>query len=161
MFAYIHPQNFDYVVRATLLCASQDMDNEEELEHPNNAIKLGHDLGRIAGAKRAFAIKTGSQTAKQESEDFIELMKIEWSTKVTKLARITLNERRSNMDKSLPEPEDIAKLHTYIRDGFQALDLKTGDYETYRKAATLLEAKLIMYNRRRSGELQALRWVEL
>jgi hypothetical protein len=47
----IQPGNFDFVARAAMMAANQDMDDVEDLRAPSTAIKLGYDIKRIALAK--------------------------------------------------------------------------------------------------------------
>ena len=155
--SYIKPEYFDSVVKATLMVASVDMDDMEDLEHPSNAIKIGFDLKRVAGSKLGVAIKAKDYERKQDSKDFLRLMELEWGTKVTKLARVTLNERFFNKGINLPKQEDIIKAATYMNEEIKKLDLTVKDKATYQKACTLALAKLVFYNRRRSGEMQALK----
>ena len=48
-----------------------------------------------------------------ECRDFLQLMEMERDTRVSKLARIILNERKFNKEKNLPIPDDIKKLTSY------------------------------------------------
>ena len=86
-------------------------------------------------------------------------MKMEWSSKVTKLARCTLNERHFNRRQPLPKPADLSKLAAFITH-----ELKTANYaqknpENFRRIVMLTETRLLMYNKRRSGELEAMTYV--
>ena len=63
-----------------------------------------------------------------------------WATRVTKLARVILAERRFNKRTELPCPEDLMKL--------------TLTYENYRVVMETTVTRLLVYNRCRSGELE-------
>ncbi|XP_014669798.1 PREDICTED: protein starmaker-like [Priapulus caudatus] len=134
-------------------CSPQDADDEEELGTPSNAIKLSHNIRRLASAKLAFAIKQGNEPKRRESKDFLTLIKLEWTTK---LARVTLETRKFNSKKPLPLPQDVLKLANFNKEELEKLDLNDASYPNYRKVVTLTETRLILYNRRRCGELQAM-----
>ena len=70
----------------------QDIDDFEDLKSPLNAIKLGYELKRLCFIKQGMAIRQCDFTVKEECRDFHELMKAEWGTRVSKLARIRLAE---------------------------------------------------------------------
>ena len=154
---YMRPQFFDSVTQATLLCSMNMMDDEEELSRPSNAIKLGFEVKRIVAAKKGFTIKSGEQAMRDECRDFLELMDSEWSLKVTKIAQMALRERRYNIVKTLPEPKDLKRLSDHIYKELALVDLEENSSATRKRVAQLVEAILISYNRRRSGEIQALK----
>ena len=84
-------------------------------------------------------------------------MSIYWGTRVTKLARVLLEERRYYATSILPVPQDLATSNRYINDVIAGLKYDVKDKENYRQVAVATEAKLVIYNRRRTGELQAIR----
>ena len=94
---------------------------------------------------------------RNEATDFLQLMKLEWGTKVTKLARITIGRRHFNKKTPLPKPEDVQKLSEYLIHELKALDLQKVDKETFRRAVIISQSRLIVYNKRRTGELEATR----
>lgn len=70
------------------------MDDEEGLRAPSNALKLKHDIHKIVRAKWAFIMKnTTDEMARKEVREcdiFLQLMSVEWASKVRKIARTTL-----------------------------------------------------------------------
>lgn len=95
-------------------------------------------------------------------------MKIEWSNKVTRLAHHKLNQRRMNKDQHLPLPDDLFqhlplpddlfKLSEYLKGKLQELNLdkEQANHKTFRKSQILSLTRLLVYNKRRSGELKAM-----
>ena len=90
-----------------MLVAKQDAGDEEDLQSPSNAIKLSHDLKKLASIKLAKAICTGDDIKRRESKDFLKVITINISTK---LARVLLSERQFGVRKPLPLPRYIKKL---------------------------------------------------
>lgn len=109
----------------------------------------------------AHSIKMSDEVGRQEATDFIQLLKMEWSTRVNRISRATLVERNFNKKKPLPDPEDIVKLATYLVTELQKLESKLdpalADNMKFRKVVMLVQSRLLLYNRRRPGELEALR----
>ncbi|PIK32850.1 hypothetical protein BSL78_30338 [Apostichopus japonicus] len=150
---YLVPGYFTYVAKAALQVAQQDAADEENLRAPSNALKLSFDIKRMANIKVAKAIQAQNQEKKASAKDFLELMSIEWTTK---LERVVLEERKGE-SKPLPLPSDIMKFSQYLTREAAACDLQDKSYSNYRKVVMLTLASLISYNRRRPGEVQAIR----
>ena len=155
---FIHPKNFDHFVKAALKCTKEDDEDEEEIKSPSNAIKLGYDIKRMASAKLGEALKTGNEVKTSEAKDFLKLMTLNWGFQVTKLSRTVLSERNFNSYKPLPLPSDVKKLAAYLQSSLKSLDLQDYSYTQRKKVAVLSLAWLTLYNRRRCGEVQAIRY---
>ena len=110
----ILPSKFDpFADAAPPKACAKDVDDRNELKHPSVAIKLGFDISRLASWKLAHCIKIGNQKQCNDAQDFQQLMKIQWSVKLIKLATIVLNQQRFSSKKSLPHPNDIACLANF------------------------------------------------
>lgn len=153
---YLDPKFFSDVARAALKVARQDACDEENLGAPSNAIKLSFDIKRLTNIKLAKAIQEEDQNARQKAKDFLELMAIDWSTK---LERVTLEERKHAEKKPLPLPNDIVKLSKHLTKEALECNLKDDSYNNFRNVVIVALACLISYNRRRPGEIQAMRQV--
>lgn len=147
------------MAEAALKCSNQDSIDEEDLSSPSNAIKLGYDIKSLASSKLASAIIHADEKRQKEAENFLQLMKMQWTVKVTKLARMVLQERQYNKPKSLPTPEDIKKITEFMKTEICNLDLTDISYANYKKVAVLTLARITLYNRRRCHEVQAIRYV--
>ncbi|XP_078310283.1 uncharacterized protein LOC111116385 isoform X1 [Crassostrea virginica] len=154
---FLSPKQFDRVVSCAVKACKED--ENEDLKNPSTAIKLGYDLSRLANAKLGIAIKEGNDGGKKEAGEFLQLLRMEWSVKVTKLARVTLDLRHFNKKKELPDPSDIEKIAAYLVREIKKLDLTISNCSeiVFREAIVLTEARLLIYNRRRPGELESLR----
>lgn len=105
----------------------------------------------LALAKLGQTIKNGDATSRQEDTDFMNLMKMEWSIRVNKVACATLSERQFNLKKELPHPDDIVKFASYLIEQLEGLDLSpaSADGEKFQKNVMLVEARFLLYKRRR------------
>ena len=153
---YIKPEQFDRVVSCAIKCC--DEDEHHEMKTPSTAIKLGYDLARLAYIKQSFGIKGKDELMKTEAADFLKLYHMEWSVKVSKQARVILDERHFNKKAALPNPADIQKLANYLVQSLTNLDLEQSGTTVFREIAVLTEARLLLYNRRRPRELESLRY---
>ena len=149
--------HFDDFVTGALITASPD--DEEELQAPSVALKLGYDLKRLVGAKWGMSVRLKDNEGEDECKKFLKLMKFEWAIRVSKQAYITLQTRNFNKEKSLPEPDDLVKLNSYIKDELKKVDVHTNNFEIFRRAERLAQARLLVYNKRRSGEVEVIRYV--
>ncbi|XP_065940226.1 uncharacterized protein [Magallana gigas] len=141
---------------------SKNIDNKRKRKHyASYHMRLAGrllllDLCRLASVKLGNRIKSGEEQGRLDASNFLNLMKLEWTVKVTKIAKSTLNERHFNAQKSLPDPEDIAKLAKHITNELTNFDVENMTPDNYRKGVILSESRLLLYNRRRPGELEAL-----
>lgn len=151
---YLDPAFFTHVAEAALKVAQQDSFDEDNLQAPSNAIKLAHDIKRMANIKLARSIESRNREMKESTIDFLHLMSIQWSTK---LARVLLEEKKHVKNTPLPIPSDVVKFSNFLKEKAKVCDLKDTSYQNYRKVVIVALAALISYNRRRPGEVQAIK----
>ena len=157
MSYFLNPQHFDTIIRETIMTASPDMDDEEDLNAPSTALKLGYDIKRLAGAKWGIALRNVDKEVAEDCKNFLKLMKMEWGTRVSKMAHITLQVRRFNSERSLPLPDDLFKLNDHVKNQLKDLDLTDHGFSTFRRAEVLAQTRLLLFNKRRSGEVEVIR----
>ncbi|XP_071121847.1 uncharacterized protein [Mytilus edulis] len=157
MWEFLKPEYFEKLASAALEVAMPLLDDEEELKSPSNAIKLKYDLVRMVNIKWAYLVKnSGSKEEKKTCKELLQLITVEWSEKVTKIARSVLTTRKLTHEREIPAPEDIRKINEYIINQLEKTELQASA-DTYRLVATLTETRLLMYNKRRSGEIDSIR----
>ena len=146
-------KNFDTIIEVTLqLCGKNEHD---ELLHPSTANKIGFDLGRLVGLKYGYCLRQKDTVGKEEADGFLKLMKIDWATKVTTHAGVLLRQRHFENRRRLPHPKDIEIVA-------KRLSEKLADYNyeqktMYVQVARTTLLRLMVYNRRRSGEIEELK----
>ena len=89
-----------------------------------------------------------------EAEQFVKLLNIEWSARISRFAQIILDRRR--LMKELPLPTDMKNLGTYLVTQLKTFKYKSIDLVSYLELSVLREACLTTYNRRRPGEVEAI-----
>jgi hypothetical protein len=155
---FLKPKYFDIVCEAAPLCALMENGDEEELKSPSSALKIGFDIGRMTNIKLGMALRIGNKEEKQEAEEFSSLLKLEWTTKVSRLAHLKLQDMRVQKKPApLPMSEHLSVLGGRVVEEMENMDYKGRYFSTYRRAIMLAQTRLMTYNKRRSGELEALR----
>ena len=149
MLDFLTPQHFDNIAKAALLTCSTD--ENEELAHPSTAVKLGFDVARMAQNKLCIGIKAKNKTFKEDAIEFLSLMKHQWSEMVNKQARSLLSARHRVKTVKLPKPDDIKTLNLHVVKEVKKAELTPANF---RNVAILVQARLLLYNKRRSGELE-------
>jgi len=145
---------FDICCEAALRIAKRNIDDEEDLASPTEALKMGFDLMKLVDIKEGFALKKGGSghaaIEKQDCKSFFRLMKIEWTAKVSKLAHNSLRERHLNNKVYLPL-EDLVKLAEYLKEELSEIHeelTSPPNYHIYKEVAMLVQARLLLYNKK-------------
>ena len=155
----LKPKHFNIIAEAALQIASPSIDDLDDLKHPNVAKKIGFDIARMVNCKLAVAIKTGDHEAKEDSLSVLQLMKIEWLDKVKKVANVLSKRMTFVRRKPLPKPQDLAKLSVFLKTALTQKDFALKTRKNFTEIATLTLTRLLTYNKRRSGEMEAVRFV--
>lgn len=157
----IDPRMFDVVIDAVRQEAGFNA-KTGAYATPSLALKLGHSLGLCATICRAEAIKQEDRVMKSKAEEFEDLCKSEWNVEVSKGALQSLEEKRWNAPPAIPVTSDVTKVRQCV---FQAIEehkaiLQEAQHppdNTYASLAQAVLADIVMFNRRRSGEVQRLK----
>ena len=165
MWDLIRPAYFDVFVKAAFEISLPEIDDEEMLKSPSNCIAIKYDLIRMAQSKKTIARKEYDKdkskkhwkVQRTEALEFLDDVDDKWSVKVTRQARTILAERRLNRIHTLPKPEDIEKLGKYLVAKLTDADLSEEcvTWDRFRTVMRYVQARLLLYNKRRSGELEA------
>ena len=165
------PDQYDNIVKAVFaVCREsfieglEELDregmDEDDLEAPSNALKLTYDIARMCSIKVTMAIDLKNQNQgtidRKNVKRFMEKFKFNWSTDVKKRARHVLRERKLNTTVELPDPNDIAIFAQFMQKKMEQAT-KPCSYDEFKEMQHDVLARLIAYNRRRPGELQALK----
>lgn len=156
----ISPQQFDKVLEAVRSLAGLNPETGR-YKTPSLAIKLGQSLQKCALIIKADCIRTGDPVSEKQTEKFSELASIEWNHKVSSGARTSLYERKFNKPNMLPLSEDIlkiqSKLSEVMTENKKLLTSGGNNKVAWKTLAEVTLSKLILFNRRRSGEVQRIK----
>ena len=158
---FISGECFDTVIQATEeLCGVMTMDDgRRAFKIPSFAVRLGHLLVKIGNVKRGCALRSKNDSDHLDADNFLSLMKSEWTDAVSSCALNTLKRRKDHEVQILPLTEDLVKVKDHM---VKEMDkkvkdvLSNHDYFTWRKLAQMTMARLILFNKRRGGEVSRL-----
>lgn len=151
------PSNFNYVIKAVKDVAGFDED-KNTYKTPSLALKLGHSLNKIADILQCEA-----QMAESDNEEFLKnlersrgLYQKKWDVCVSSRALQTLKEATWNTPQLLPFTEDVKNMHIYLekcRGEYQRELQRDPSKKNWAKLANLTLCEVILFNRRREGEV--------
>lgn len=129
---------------------------------PSLALKIGHSLKKCAKLVKAEAIISDDRKAMKAADKFFELCDLEWNDAVSFTALQTLSERKRSKVNLLPLSSDVMKLHNFLKDEMskQMQQLKTVSQNkdiNWRYLAEAILTQIICFNRRRQGEVSAMK----
>lgn len=158
----INPIHFDKIISAVQSVAGYDV-NTNAYKTPSLALKLGHSLRKCAMIVKAEGIKTGDAILEKRGDQFNDLCSIDWSSKISTRALTTLSKRKWNKPNMLPLSEDVMKAQQYLNT--KATDLMkkveaNPQATDWGELSQLALAQVIMFNRRRSGEIERMSVVD-
>jgi len=154
---FLTPDKFDIVVEAVRSISGFTKD-QNELK-PSLALKLGYSIKRLAYLKKSSAIRSWSERKEKEANKFLHLYETEWKEKISTHSLTTLHNRKFNKCDQLPLSEDIKSLKCYLEEEiFQLMENHNMTSANYRKLQEFCLARLCVFNRRRPGEMDQLRY---
>ena len=146
---FFKPEHFDEVVSAVHALTGKG----KSLKTPSLALKFGHGLNKCASIVIGQSLRKRDQASKNAAQDFLQLMHSEWSEKVSRHALETLHTIKFNKPVDLPLTEDLVKMVTKIRSEIESLVVQEDlDEKDFRRLAELTLCRIILFNKRRSGE---------
>ena len=163
----IHPEKFQDVIKATRYVSGFN-DSTHIYRTPSLALKIGHSLKKAASILLGEALTSSDENKEKRAKQFITLLELQWTEKVSSHALRTLNENKRNNPKYLPVTEDVMKLTDYMKDKLQrdVETLKTakardmGIPAAYRELSEVTLASVLVFNRKRSGEVSRMKMVD-
>lgn len=151
------PFNFNFVIEAVKDVAGFD-ENKNIYKIPSLALKLGHSLKKIADI-----LECEAQMAESDNEEFLKnlqrsrgLYEKKWDVCVSSRALQTLKEGKWNTPQLLPFTEDVKNMHMYLdkcRQEYQSRLKNDPNKKNWSKLAGLTLCEVILFNRRREGEV--------
>ncbi|XP_054867654.1 uncharacterized protein LOC129349183 isoform X1 [Amphiprion ocellaris] len=151
------PSNFHFVIDAVKAVAGFD-EEKNVYKTPSLALKLGHSLKKIADI-----LECEAHMAESDNEGFInslnrtrKLFEKKWDVSVSSGALQTLREGKWNTPQLLPFTEDVKIMHGHLekcREHYQEHLKSNPNKKNWTRLATVTLAEVILFNRRREGEV--------
>lgn len=149
----ICPSNFDLITSCTRTVAGFNAETGR-LATPSLALKIGFSLAKCANLLLQEAIMS-SDIVRKKIQDFLTLYESRWKTFISRCSYTSLRIMRYNKPTLLPIAEDIKMLNDFLNKQEKHLSIKLSnyfDYVTFEKLNKIILSKLILFNRKRSGE---------
>jgi len=152
----IHVEKFDIVCDAVKTLSGYDSQNGT-YKVPSLALRLGQSLKKCAQNLRGKAVRESCSSLRKQYDDFIDIAKEDWKLEISTQARQTIDERKWNSPKKLPLASDLKLLNTYlistVAEAEHSLSASPSA-DRWRFLASCTLARIVLFNRRRSGEVQ-------
>ena len=161
---FIDTAKFDDLVSAVKkLCGFHD-ESHLEIGIPSLALKLGHSIKRCALVLRSCALRQKDERSIKNRQHFIDLFEAEWSTKISSRSLASLGSKKQNKVELLPLAEDLIKLKIHLEKKIEDLsrllegmeESNPKYVETWQAFSKVTLARIIIFNKRRSGETATL-----
>ena len=144
------PENFDLLIRTV-----QNM-TEAESKPKSTGLKIGMVIRKCCVLAKCLAIKSANNIRRTQADDFLALMDGEWSDLLSSSLLRELYDKKLNKDTVLPVTSDLMKLNSLINERIckatQDISVFPSE-ENYFKLAKVTLCKIIVFNKRRSGEV--------
>ncbi|XP_034747424.1 uncharacterized protein LOC117956459 isoform X1 [Etheostoma cragini] len=151
----VKPANFQRVVQAVKKVSG--FDEEKDLyQTPSLALKLGHTLQKIADIIHCRALMAEDEELIRNTDTFKQLYASTWSELVPHRALKTPQDAKYNKPSTLPFTKDVQILHQYLKKAAESAFCSLKEEATtqnYGRLAQLTLAQIIVFNRRRAGEI--------
>ncbi|XP_061583863.1 uncharacterized protein LOC133448900 isoform X2 [Cololabis saira] len=155
----VRPANFHRVVQAVKKVAGFDED-KHSYRRPSLALKLGRALRKISDIIHCRALMAEDGELTKSTELFKKLLSSKWSALVSRSALNTLSDAKHNKPSTLPFTEDVQILHQYLQKSAESAFCslkKEATTQNYGQLAKVTLAQIIVFNRRRDGEVSKMR----
>ncbi|XP_013886411.1 uncharacterized protein LOC106534349 [Austrofundulus limnaeus] len=152
---YILPQNFHHVVQAVKDVAGFN-EKLNKFQKPTLATKLGQSIQRVADIMEAEALSCQNNVKKRAVQEFRRIYSLTWNDMISSAAYRTVEEKKWNKAKLIPLADDVKKMHMCISDRQGKCYKKLMEEKTsanWSNLAKVLLAQIILFNRRREGEV--------
>ncbi len=153
------PTNFYHVIKA-VKDTSGFRDEDEVFGIPSLALKLGHNLKKMATIAECEAMIAGDEKDVQNVKMFQQMYNTKWNEFVSASALKTLNEAKWNSPELLPFTEDVKKMHIHLSNQTKLYQEKLKLEKIQKNWSSLAQVTLcnvIVFNHRRAGEVSKMR----
>ena len=151
----LKPAHFNSIVQAAgIVGGSNGIDS---YEHPSNVLKIGYHLKELTNLKESSALIKSKADEAADASNMKKLLDKNWCAEISAVAVATQSQNRFNKSTNLPIPGDMEKLSRYIIDEIEQMEVE-GEMsaDKYKRIVQLTLSRLLLYNKRRPGELEAM-----
>ncbi|XP_056598321.1 uncharacterized protein LOC130416996 [Triplophysa dalaica] len=151
----VKPAHFGIVIQAVKTVSGYDA-AKHAYRTPSLALKLGHSLNKICDILHCRVLMAEDDARIKSTQTFKKLCNSKWPELVSHGALTTLHEGHFNKPSTLPFTEDVQRLHQHLETVAELASgnlKKTASPQVYGELCRSTLAKIIIFNRRRGGEV--------
>ncbi|CAJ1081294.1 hypothetical protein F2P79_020338 [Xyrichtys novacula] len=152
---HIKPANFMYVIEAVKDIAGYNGETDA-YRCPSLALKVGYSLKKISMLVESRANVQSDYSAAKDARTFRSVYEARWNELISAASLRTLQESKWNTPQLLPFTKDVQTLHSFLdaqqEELFSQLSSETSP-QTWAQLTKVILTKVILFNRRRSGEV--------
>ncbi|XP_067268768.1 uncharacterized protein [Pseudorasbora parva] len=156
---FFTPSNFYHCITAVKYTAGF-RDEDEVFTVPSLALKLGHNLKKMSDIAECEAMIAGEENDVKNAKIFKQMYATKWNECVSASALKTLNEAKWNSPELLPFTEDVKKMHMHLSNQTKLYQEKLKlekSQKNWSNLAQITLCEVILFNRRRAGEVSKMR----
>ncbi len=131
---------------------------ETIIDTPGKSLKYGNDLIKLVAVYYATLLKKGAAQQELDSlKNFSKIMKTHYNEDVTKRAMENMCLKKFKKPNNLPFTNDVVKLYNFVESSIDKLLQKSlATTSDYSKLVDLLMSKIVIFNRKRVGDVQSI-----
>jgi hypothetical protein len=153
---FLCPAQFSTIIQASQHICGYNPD-DLSYSNPSLVLKLSRNISHCAEILKSDAMELENEDLCQKSSRVIELIKLRWPLEMATNARRTIEEKNKSKVSLIPLTEDVKKLSCYLKESIsnyvQKLTEYPDDLQVYSALQRVTLALLILFNRKRSGEV--------
>ena len=154
----LDPSKFQTIVQAARSTGQYDP-TSNTYKSPSMALKIGHTLKKCIQIVKGSALETDNTAEISRCERLQELLEHHWNHEISATAIRTLSDRKYNKPLLLPLSQDLQLLSVYVEKRLcelSSLVSSSVTAESWSEFAKAVLCKVLLFNRRRSGEVERL-----
>lgn len=160
---FLHPRSFNQVVLAVKKVCGYD-EGSNIVQIPSLALRLGASVAKATDLLHTKALKACDEALVTTCSGFSQLLAKCWNVELSANAHRTLNNAKKNSVKLLPLSNDVKSMSDHLKKTIayhmgKLRDDKTSCYD-YRQLQKALLTLMIVFSRRRSGEVSRMKLAE-
>lgn len=160
----LQPEMFDTMVLCTKELGGFSMrtsegENVAYFETPSLPLKIGYTLEKCCSIMKGIGIKTKNSQLIENANNFLELFKLEWNSKIASVCLKTMDVNKFQKVALLPLTDDLMKVRSFLKGVIPKLTKELDEKpstELWRSLAEALAVRLTIFNRRRGNEVSQL-----
>ncbi|XP_039537842.1 uncharacterized protein LOC120486059 isoform X3 [Pimephales promelas] len=154
----VNPKKYMETVKAVKYTCGYDSETDKFMI-PSLANKLGNSLVKVSKLLKAQGLISNDKQLVKNASEFLEVHQNKWNELISATALRNISEAKWNVPTIMPFTEDVQKMHTHLSEvqekWFKTLS-GSPSTKTWMELAKVCLAQMILFNRRREGEVSSM-----